>query len=302
MFSSRVPAERHVNRLTAALAAHARTGRRLIDLTSTNPTTVGIAYPPDILAPLSARTGSTYAPHPFGLDSAREAVAADYARRGISVAPSRIVLTASTSEAYSTLLKLLCDPGSEVLVPAPSYPLFDHLTRLDGVACRAYGLSYRGRWELNAHSVDTAWTERIQAVLAVSPNNPTGSILTEAELTFLAERCAALGAALVVDEVFVDYPLAAASDVGSNRAAAGWSDRALTFRLGGLSKSAGLPQVKLGWIAVDGPDTLVGEALDRLELILDTYLSMKSGACWCRVYPRPLIHSPGSSTGRCSSS
>src|SRR5688572_11018317 len=148
MFSSRVPAERQVNRLTAALAAHARTGRRLIDLTSTNPTTVGIAYPPDILAPLSARTGSTYAPHPFGLDSAREAVAAEYARRGISVAPSRIVLTASTSEAYSTLLKLLCDPGAEVLVPAPSYPLFDHLTRLDGVACRTYGLSYRGRWEL----------------------------------------------------------------------------------------------------------------------------------------------------------
>ena len=275
MFSSRVPADRQVNRLAAAVAAHRRGGRTLLDLTVTNPTTVGIAYPSEMLAALAADSALTYTPEALGLPAVRAAVAGDYARRGISVAPSRIVLTASTSEAYSVLFKLLCDPtGDEVLVPAPSYPLFDHLTRLDGVGSRAYQLTYHGRWELDTHSVDTAWTDRIQAVLAVSPNNPTGSMLSSAELSFLAERCASLDAALIVDEVFADYQhdRSAQGAAGEN----GWSQRALTFRLGGLSKSAGLPQVKLGWIAVDGPQQLVDEALDRLELILDTYLSVST--------------------------
>jgi alanine-synthesizing transaminase len=275
MFSSRVPADRHVNRVTAAVAAHRRSGRPLLDLTATNPTTVGLAYPADTLEPLAAASGLTYAPEPLGVFAARQAVANDYARRGITVAPSRIVLTASTSEAYSVLLKLLCDAsGDEVLVPAPSYPLFDHLTRLDGVGSRTYQLAYHGRWELDAHSVNTAWTDRIQAVLAVSPNNPTGSVLTPAELSFLSERTASLGAALIVDEVFADYPHGEASL--SRNEENGWSQRGLTFRLGGLSKSAGLPQVKLGWMAVDGPESLVDEALDRLGLILDTYLSVST--------------------------
>ena len=276
MFSSRVPADRQVNRLTAAVASHRRSGRPLLDLTVTNPTAVGIVYPAGMLDALATPLALTYSPDPFGLPAVREAVAADYARRGISVAASRVVVTASTSEAYSVLLKLLCDPAhGEVLVPAPSYPLFDHLTRLDGVSSRPYSLAYHGRWELDEHSVDTAWTDRIQAVLAVSPNNPTGSILTPAELSFLADRCASHGAALVVDEVFADYP----HDGGADRASiqeASWSEHALTFRLGGLSKSAGLPQVKLGWIAVDGPAALVDEALDRLELVLDTYLSVST--------------------------
>lgn len=275
MFSSRVPADRQVNHLTAALAAHRRSGHPLLDLTATNPTTVGLAYPADTLNPLSAASGLTYSPEPLGMNAAREAVADDYARRGISVAPSRIVLTASTSEAYSVLLKLLCDAaGDEVLVPAPSYPLFDHLTRLDGVGSRTYQLAYHGRWELDAHSVDTAWTDRIRAVLAVSPNNPTGSVLTPAELSFLSERAGRFDAALIVDEVFADYPHGESS-LNPNEGE-GWSQRALTFRLGGLSKSAGLPQVKLGWIAIDGPERLVGEALDRLGLILDTYLSVST--------------------------
>lgn len=275
MFSSRVPADRQVNRLTAAVAAHRRSGRPLLDLTATNPTTVGLAYPPDTLKPLAAPAALTYSPEPLGMPAAREAVAGDYARRGISVAPSRIVLTASTSEAYSVLLKLLCDAaGDVVLVPAPSYPLFEHLTRLDGVGSRTYHLEYHGRWELDAQSVNTAWTDRIQAVLAVSPNNPTGSVLTPAELSFLAQRAASLGAALIVDEVFADYPHRDPSfdPMAGDR----WWQHALTFRLGGLSKSAGLPQVKLGWIAVDGPESLVDEALDRLGLILDTYLSVST--------------------------
>jgi aspartate/methionine/tyrosine aminotransferase len=214
--------------------------------------------------------------------TARTAVASDYARRGISVAEDRIVLTASTSEAYSLLFKLLCAPsGDEVLVPAPSYPLFDHLTQLDGVNSRQYALEYHGRWEVDVDSVDRAWTERTRAVLAVSPNNPTGSMLAASEFGALASRCAERDAALIVDEVFADYAFAgsagSAGSDGSNdaRDVAGERD-CLSFHLGGLSKSAGLPQVKLGWIRVDGPDRLVAEACDRLELISDTYLSVST--------------------------
>ena len=270
MFSSRVPADLGLNRLAAALQAYRASGRALIDLTATNPTTVGIRYPADLLKPLGEPGATTYQPEPFGLLAAREAVAGDYARRGISVAADRIVLTASTSEAYSLLFKLLCAPaGDDVLAPAPSYPLFDHLTRLDGVASRSYALEYHGRWELDQDSVDVAWTRQTRAVLAVTPNNPTGSVLLAAEVEALASRCAARTAALIVDEVFADYPL-------GNLAAFQWPSNALTFRLGGLSKSAGLPQVKLGWIAVDGPNAVVRAALDRLEVICDTYLSVST--------------------------
>jgi aspartate/methionine/tyrosine aminotransferase len=284
MFSSRVPGELALNRLSAVVARHRASGRPLLDLTTTNPTTVGITYPDDLLAPLADPAGGRYRPEPFGLPAARQAVAADYARRGISVAEARIVLTASTSEAYSLLFKLLCEPaGDAVLVPAPSYPLFDHLTQLDGVMSHSYALEYHGRWELDERSVDESWTDRTRAVLAVSPNNPTGSILSAGELAALTARCAARDAALIVDEVFADYWFADAPP--SARAASGFADQsdgssappeALVFRLGGLSKSAGLPQVKLGWIAVDGPTQLVRSALDRLELICDTYLSVST--------------------------
>ena len=272
-FSSRVPAALGLNRLSAALGAHRAAGRALIDLTVTNPTTVGIHYPDDILTPLADPAGRVYRPEPFGLDGARQAVAADFGRRGISVAEDRVVLTASTSEAYSLLFKLLCGPGDDVLVPSPSYPLFDHLTLLDGVGAHAYALEYHGRWELDAHSVDTAWTDRTRAVLAVSPNNPTGSVLSAAEFDALAARSAERDAALIVDEVFADYTLGSGR---SGRSGESGRSGALRFRLGGLSKSAGLPQVKLGWIAVDGPDALVLGALDRLELICDTYLSVST--------------------------
>jgi aspartate/methionine/tyrosine aminotransferase len=283
MFSSRVPADLQANAFARALERARAAGRELLDLTMTNPTRVGIVYPDGLLRELASPAALTYTPQPFGLKAAREAVAREYHRRAVEVDPDRIVLTASTSEAYSLLFKLLCAPiDDEVLVPSPSYPLFDHLTRLDGVRAVAYQLEYAGRWMLDVATVDEAWSSRTRAVLAVSPNNPTGSILPAAELDELARRCAARGAALIVDEVFADYSLAAPE--GSTRAASasnggadtGDSDAALTFRLGGLSKSAGLPQVKLGWVAVSGPDVLVSRALERLELICDTYLSVST--------------------------
>jgi alanine-synthesizing transaminase len=274
MFSGRVPADLQPNRLTEAIRRIRATGSPLIDLTITNPTVVGIDYPLSLLEPLTDRAALEYAPQPFGLLSAREAVARDYERRGIVVDPERIVLTASTSEAYSLLFKLLCEPqGDSVMVPVPSYPLFDHLTRLDGVEAIAYALEYHGHWSVDFQSLDRAWTSRVRAVLAVSPNNPTGSVMTELEIEEIARRSAARDAALIVDEVFADYPLDPVRDP-----VAAMPPTCLTFRLGGLSKSAGLPQLKLGWMAVDGPPALVSAALDRLELICDTYLSVSTPA------------------------
>ena len=270
MFSARIPADREPNRVARALTSAKESGRRLIDLTLTNPTVAGIDYPRDLLQSLASPPALRYSPQPFGLETARCAVVGDYSRRGITVAPDRVVLTASTSEAYSLLFKLLCRPhGDDVLVPVPSYPLFEHLTGLDGVRARSYSLEYHGRWLLDSESVDRAWTPDVRAVLAVSPNNPTGSVIRVDELAHLSERCAARDAALIVDEVFADYPLA---DV----IPASVPDTCLTFRLGGLSKSVGLPQVKLAWIAVSGPPAFVDEALNRLELIADTYLSVST--------------------------
>jgi aspartate/methionine/tyrosine aminotransferase len=270
VFSTRVPDDRRPNDLARALAG-ARARGPIIDLTVSNPTRVGLHYPPDLLAGLCDPAALTYRPSALGLRDAREAVAESYRRRGLPIDPDRIVLTSSTSEAYSVLFKLLCEPGrSDVLTPVPSYPLFDHLTRLDGVGQRRYRLEYHGAWTVDFEEVDSIWTPGTRAVLAVSPNNPTGSVVQAGDADELARRCASRGAALILDEVFVDYPLSRSFD--EPRAFA--SPDCLLCRLGGLSKSIGLPQVKLGWIALDGPDGLVAEALDRLELICDTYLSV----------------------------
>ena len=272
MFSDRVPRNLGPNRITQAIRRARATGRPLIDLTATNPTTAGFAYPPSLLAPLASASALQYQPEPFGVREAREAVARDYARRTLAIPPDRIVLTASTSDAYSLLFKLLCNPSHDaVLVPVPSYPLFEHLTVLDGVRAIPYALDYHGRWELAIEDLDRAWDDDVRAVLAVSPNNPTGSELSERELAALETRCARRPAALVLDEVFADYPLDGAGHGGRH----GASD-VLTFRLGGLSKSAGLPQVKLGWIAVEGPDALVQDALEGLEVICDAYLAVST--------------------------
>ena len=272
MFSTRVPDDRRPNDLAVALA-RARARGPLLDLTVSNPTRVGIQYPPDLLAALAAPAALTYQPAPLGMRDAREAVAATFARRGLRMDPDRIVLTASTSEGYSLLFKLLCEPGrSNVLTPVPSYPLFDHLTRLDGVDQRRYALEYHGIWAVDFECMDAAWTGDTRAVLAVSPNNPTGSVLRASDAAELVARCASRHAALIVDEVFCDYPLGAPNP----EPAALNAPSCLVCRLGGLSKTVGLPQVKLGWIALDGPDALVAEAIDRLELIADTYLSVST--------------------------
>jgi hypothetical protein len=275
MFSSRLPASLAPNALTRALDHLRASGTPWIDLTETNPTAVGLDYPPDTLAPLADTRARRYDPSPLGLTDAREAVAGDYARRGRHVSPDRVVITASTSEAYSLLFKLLCDPGDVVLVPQPSYPLFDLLSRLDGVVTRPYRLSEHENWAIDRDTVVRALDEPgrpVRAVLVVSPNNPTGSMVRRPDRDWLAGTCARRGIALIADEVFADYLLSPAGDI----AAIAGDEPALTFALGGLSKSAGLPQVKLGWMAVGGPDAVASDAIARLDVICDTYLSVST--------------------------
>jgi alanine-synthesizing transaminase len=272
MFSTRVPANLDPNRLTIAELALRSRGVHLIDLTETNPTRVGIGYPSECLPALASPASLEYDPQPFGIRSAREAVAQDQALSGFPTDASRVVLTASTSEAYTFLFKLLCDPGDQVLVPVPSYPLFEHLTRLELVQVVQYPLEYHGTWSVDFDALDRLLTPRTRAILVVSPNNPTGSVLTKPDLDGLASRCAARGLALIGDEVFCDYLI----DPRANRARVLDQDEALTFSLGGLSKSAGLPQMKLGWMVAGGPRSLVDPALARLEIIADAFLSVST--------------------------
>ena len=274
MFSGRVPVSLDPNALALALAAHRRDGRALLDLTRSNPTRAGFAYPSDLLTSLADRAGLDYAPSPFGLTSAREAVAADFARRGVDAAIDDIVLTSSTSEAYSLIFKLLCDPGDEVLIPRPSYPLFEYLTRLDAVDAVPYDLEYHGRWSVDIDSVARALSPRTRAVLIVNPNNPTGSFVSTPELGALAALCASREVAIISDDVFADYALSA--EAAARAARLGDRPDVLGFTLGGLSKSIGLPQAKLAWMLLTGPDALVAAARQRLELIADTYLSVST--------------------------
>ncbi len=274
MFSSRTPANLTLNPLAAAVRAARAGGRTFSDLTESNPTRAGFDYPADLLAPLGDARGLRYAPSPLGAMEARAAVAANYARQGLVVPPDRIVLDASTSDGYSLLFKLLAGAGDEVLVPRPGYPLFDHLTQLDLVVARHYDLDIHGDWSIDFASLEQAITARTRAVLLVSPNNPTGSFVSAAELDRLAAICAPRDIAIIADEVSAGYELAPGAAAGAGRVAA--RNDVLSFSLGGLSKSAGLPQVKLGWIAVGGPDRLVAQALERLELICDTYLAVST--------------------------
>jgi aspartate/methionine/tyrosine aminotransferase len=273
-WSRRVEADLAPNRLDRALRALQAEGRPIIDLTLSNPTRAALSYPPDLLAGLAGPRALVYSPEPLGLPAAREAIAADYARRGVAIPPERIVLTASTSEAYSLLFKILCDPGDEVLVPRPSYPLFEHLTRLDATSPRPYDLEYHGAWSMDFASIEGAWSPRTRAVLAVSPNNPTGSFVKRHELEHLATLCAARGAAIIADEVFADYELIP----GARQMAGQVLDcrDGLVFSLGGLSKSIGLPQAKLAWIGAAGSASTVQAALARLEIAADTYLSVST--------------------------
>jgi aspartate/methionine/tyrosine aminotransferase len=269
--SSRLPRESAPNALSLAVDALRRSGTSYIDLTESNPTRAGISYPDDLLRALSAPDALRYQPHPLGLASAREAVAADHARRGAHVDPGQVVLSASTSEMYAWLFKLLCDAGESVLVPRPSYPLFEHLTRLEGVRAESYRVEYHGRWEIDVESVAAA-PAGTRAVLLVSPNNPTGSFVSARELEALVRICRDRDWALIVDEVFADYVLDAVNPATDIAARAD----VLTFSMGGASKSLGLPQVKLGWTLVGGPAADRATALEGLELIADTFLSVST--------------------------
>lgn len=272
MTSSRFPANLEPNALSRAVDAKRRRGVAVTDLTESNPTRVGLSYPSSLLAALADPQGLKYDPQPLGLWPARAAVAADFRRRGIVISADRVALTSSTSEAYALLFKLLCDAGDAVLVPRPSYPLFEHLTRLESVTAVPYDLEYHGTWRIDLDSVRRAATARVKALLIVSPNNPTGSFLHREDLAPLADLSATNGWPIIGDEVFADYALDPAPSAIHVMAATD----VLTFSLGGLSKSAGLPQVKLGWIGIGGPAAKVDAALAAYEIVADTYLSVST--------------------------
>jgi alanine-synthesizing transaminase len=265
MFSSRLSWDVSPNPLARLLAEKKAAGARVLDLTESNPTRAGISYNAAILEALRSKEALRYNPSPRGLVSAREAVASYYAERGREVSPDRILLTASTSEAYAYLFKLLADPGDEILTPRPSYPLFEYLAALESVTVRQYPLRYDGTWHVDFVELERAVSPRTRAIVVVNPNNPTGSFLKPDEFARLQSLALDRGIAILSDEVFWDYGF-----VPTSRG----EDRALTFTMSGLSKIAGLPQMKLGWIAAGGEGA--DPAIERLELIADTYLSVAS--------------------------
>lgn len=297
MFSSRIPAGRTVNRLSQAYALLRAQGADVIDLTESNPTRVGLDYPPDLLDALASPAALRYEPSPRGLPDTRRAVASWLSRhlhdaasagvtkpaesggpRGASVPrpvdPDGIALTASTSEAYACLFKLLCEPGDRVLVPQPSYPLLEHLARFEAVEPVPYPLVYHGAWRIDISTLGEAAGSHARAIIVVNPNNPTGSFLAPDDHCALTTLCRDRGLRLIVDEVFHPYPIHPLP--GSGGSVLERPAEVLTFVLGGLSKAVGLPQIKLGWIVADGPDGAVDSALDALDLLLDTYLSVST--------------------------
>ncbi|HEY6344532.1 MAG TPA: pyridoxal phosphate-dependent aminotransferase [Bryobacteraceae bacterium] len=269
MFSRRLAWDARPNPLSLLLERKRREGARIFDLTESNPTRAGIEYPESaILDALAQPAALRYDPAPCGLESGRQAVSQYYAARGVDIEPSRIFLTASTSEAYAYLFKLLADPGCEILIPRPSYPLFEFLARLESVVARPYPLRYDGIWHIDFESLENLITPQTKAIVVVNPNNPTGSFLKREEAKRL-RSLAARDVAIISDEVFSDYGFGEDPNRVSTLAQPGG---ALTFCLGGLSKLVGLPQMKLAWIVAGGPHHET--AMARLEWIADTYLSV----------------------------
>jgi alanine-synthesizing transaminase len=270
MFSRRTDWKLTPNRFTEAVREVSASGREILDLTVSNPTRAGIEYDgAAILDAFSNRGALDYDPQAKGLLAARAAVARYHGERGEHVSPERLVLTTSTSEGYSYIFRLLANPGDEVLVPKPSYPLFDFLAELQDVRLVGYPLLYDHGWQIDGPSLESAVSEKTRAVVVVHPNNPSGSFVSTAERERLSSLCRERGLALIVDEVFLDY----AHD-GSRRKSFAGNDQALTFTLSGISKISALPQMKLAWIAVSGPEA--DAAMQRLEVIADTYLSLNA--------------------------
>ena len=278
MFSSRTEWDLARNRYTEVLDQQRQAGREVLDLTASNPTTIGLQYGDDhLLRALANREALRYQPTQQGLSSARAAIAEYYQEQGIRVAADDLILTTSTSEAYSFVFRLLCNPGDTVLIPAPSYPLFDFLAELNDVKLASYELVYDHGWQIDFQSLQNARRKaesqgsRCRAVMALHPNNPTGNYVKPHEAIELSSFCAANELALIVDEVFLDYSLQ--SPLPTSFAA---NAEALTFTLSGLSKISALPQMKVAWTVVSGPAAKKSEALARLEVIADTYLSMNA--------------------------
>ncbi|HTG35043.1 MAG TPA: pyridoxal phosphate-dependent aminotransferase [Thermoanaerobaculia bacterium] len=271
-FSRRLPWEHSKNRLTLAIEERAARGLPTIDLTETNPTRVGLAYPEEELAELLRRgAGAEYQPHPQGIPEAREALAAVLSSPGDPVSPEDLFLTASTSESYSYLFKLFADPGDEVLTAAPSYPLLDSLAALDSLVLSHFHLEPGWRFAVDPEAVEIALSPRTRLLALIHPGNPTGSFFSVEEQEAMLALCASRGLPLISDEVFAEYPLVEEARRAGPAAALG---EALSFSLGGLSKSAGLPSWKLGWIRVGGPPGPRRRTVAALEMVADTYLSV----------------------------
>lgn len=283
MFANRTNWPLTPNRLTLELARRRRLGLPVLDLTESNPTRVGFLFDSGrILAALGDPRSLCYEPDPRGLRVARDAVAAYYDECGIKVGLERIFLTTSTSEAYAYVFRLLVNPHDAVLVPRPSYPLFDFLGRVNDVEIKSYPLLYGHDWQIDLEAIEASIEggpggrrlPRTRAVLVVNPNNPTGSFLHEGELAGLVECCQRRALALVADEVFADYGFEPERGAPRRVRSLAATDAVLTFTLSGLSKISALPQMKLAWIVVNGPEDLLATALERLEIIADTYLSV----------------------------
>jgi aspartate/methionine/tyrosine aminotransferase len=272
MFAKRTNWNLTPNRLSEALAAHRAAGRSLLDLTVSNPTECGFEY--DSAAILDAMRNPAalaYEPNPRGLESARRAAVGYYADHTENVSVEDIFLTTSTSEAYSYVFRTLCDPGDELLIPSPSYPLFDFLADIQDVSLVRYPLLYDHGWQIDFHALERAITPRTRGVIVVHPNNPTGHFAKGAEMTRLNAVCSARELAIISDEVFLDFALE-----GGRPASFAANREALTFTLSGLSKISGLPQMKAAWLIASGPQRWKSEALARLEVIADTYLSVNA--------------------------
>lgn len=284
MFSDRTNWKLAKNRFTQAIEEIGATGQPILDLTVSNPTRAGLKYDSQsILAAVTSPRALDYDPQSKGLLAAREAVAGYYREQATrvegrntgSVSPDRIVLTTSTSEGYSFVFRLLCNAGDELLVPKPSYPLFEFLADLQDVKLVSYPLIYDHGWQMDFPSLEKAVTPRTKGVVIVHPNNPTGSFVRPAEMPALNSFCQTHRLALIVDEVFLDYALD-----GQAHASFASNEQVLTFVLSGLSKISALPQMKVAWVITSGPAGLADEAMERLEVISDTYLSMNAPIQW----------------------
>lgn len=272
MFADRTNWNFETNRLSEALEKHRAARKPLLDLTASNPTECGFEYAQDaVLEALANPEALTYSPDPRGLRNAREAVAGYYAARGVTVPLDDIILTTSTSEAYSFAFRLLCNPGDEVLVPEPSYPLFAFLADIQDVKLVRYPLVYDYGWQINFNALEAAVTKRTRAVIVVHPNNPTGHFVKAWEMETLNRVCAARELAIIADEVFFDFAL-----TDEPRFSFSGNGGALTLATSGLSKISGLPQMKAAWLITSGPDLIRARALARLEVIADTFLSMNA--------------------------